>query len=57
METKSKTIKIRITEGQFKNLINAINEQKLTTSEIVREAIDEKVKRVLKQTYNEKKKK
>ena len=51
-----KQLRIRLSEDQFYRLINKVNEEDSTTSNLVREAIDQRVKRVLKQTYDEKKK-
>jgi hypothetical protein len=48
-EKKSKRVIVRITENQFKNLIDSViteNNNRYTTSDLIREAVVEKLKKI-----------
>ena len=48
-EKKSKRVIVRITENQFKNLIDSViteNNNKYTTSDLIREAVVEKLNKL-----------
>ncbi|MDA8924100.1 hypothetical protein OAD10_00315 [Flavobacteriaceae bacterium] len=48
-ERKSKRVIVRITESQFKDLIDCVieeNNKKYTTSDLIRESVIEKLKKI-----------
>ena len=48
-EKKTKRVIVRITESQFKNLIDCVieeNNKKYTTSDLIRESVIEKLKKI-----------
>ena len=48
-EKKSKRVIVRITESQFKDLIDCVieeNNKKYTTSDLIRESVIEKLKKI-----------
>jgi hypothetical protein len=48
-EKKSKRVVVRITESQFKDLIDCVieeNNKKYTTSDLIRESVIEKLKKI-----------
>ena len=48
-EKKSKRVIVRITESQFKDLIDCVieeNKKKYTTSDLIRESVIEKLKKI-----------
>jgi len=48
-EKKSKRVIVRITESQFKDLIDCVieeNNKKFTTSDLIRESVIEKLKKI-----------
>jgi hypothetical protein len=48
-EKKSKRVIVRITESQFKNLMDSViteNNKKYTTSDLIRESVIEKLKKI-----------
>ena len=48
-EKKSKRVIVRITESQFKNLMDCVlteNNKKYTTSDLIRESVIEKLKKI-----------
>ena len=48
-ERKSKRVIVRLTENQFKNLVDCVieeNNKKYTTSDLIRESVIEKLKKI-----------
>ena len=48
-EKKSKRVIVRITESQFKNLMDCViteNQNRYTTSDLIRESVIEKLKKI-----------
>jgi hypothetical protein len=48
-EKKTKRVIVRITESQFKNLMDSViteNNKKYTTSDLIRESVIEKLKKI-----------
>jgi hypothetical protein len=45
-ETKSKRVIVRITENQLKNLMECVIEQQTTVSDVIREAVVDKLNKL-----------
>ena len=45
-EKKSKRVIVRITENQFKNLMDSVLEEQTTVSDIIRESVIDKLKKL-----------
>jgi hypothetical protein len=45
-EKKSKRVVVRITENQFKNLMDSVLEEQTTVSDMIRESVIDKLKKI-----------